>query len=414
MMIRYTTHCLFFSVTDRNYNTGMSKPLDLVVLGGGCAGLSLAMALSTQKARCPRTLVVEPRAVYTNDRTWCFWNERNLPAPYPTQHRWQTMNVTQGGRSLSLDCGSTPYHMLAASDFYAAAQRSIEGQPNVTLQLGTSAVGEPSRNGESWAVQTSAGTVMARSVVDTRPSQIPSRDGAALWQSFFGQEIECDAAVFDPSAIDLMNFLAPDSRDVAFVYVLPITATRALVEVTVFGAVPLNPAQLSNKLRAAIADRVGSAAFTILRSEHGILPMGLKGDPAALHPSCVRVGLMAGAARPSTGYAFQRIQHWAGECARALTSGRHPTTHNPDPPLLRTMDRIFLDVLRANPSRGADLFFALFSGADTGRVIRFLSGRGGIVDNLAVVAAMPIPPFLRAALALTLHRSRNGAVDIRA
>jgi lycopene beta-cyclase len=389
----------------------MSEVFDLVILGGGCAGLSLSMALAERGASCPHTLVIEPRTEYMNDRTWCYWHDPCVPSPYAIQHRWQTMRVAHAGQCVSLDCGSTPYQLLAAQDFYAAAQASIDRQPNIALRRGTSVVGEPSCSDGVWNIRTSSGNVTARSVVDTRPPQVPRRDGATLWQSFYGEEIECSTAVFDPLSIDLMNFLAPNARDVPFVYVLPVTATRALIEITVFGATPLAPRELSAQLEAAVAQRVGNAAFTTLRSEHGILPMGLTDSPDSAHKSYARVGVMAGGARPSTGYAFQRIQRWAGECAHALVSCGLPVGHQPDSFPLRVMDQIFLDVLRANPSRGGEIFFSLFSRAGPARVIRFLSGTAGLVDTLAVVAAMPVPPFVRAALAMTRRRGRLSEVE---
>jgi len=389
----------------------MSDPFDLVILGGGCAGLSLSMALAAHGGRCPRTLVIESRTEYLNDRTWCYWDAGSAAVPYRIQHRWQTMRVSHDEQSVALDCGSTPYHMLAAQDFYAAAQASTDRQPNIELRLGSSVVGAPSHSAGVWNIRTSAGNVTARSVVDTRPPQLPRLDGATLWQSFYGQEIECSAAVFEPLSMDLMNFLAPDPHHVRFVYVLPVTPTRALVELTVFGATPLGPRELSAQLEAAVAQRVGSAPFKTLRREHGILPMGLNHAPDSAHRSYVRVGVMAGGARPSTGYAFQRIQRWAGECAHALVSRGQPTGHRPDPLPLRVMDRIFLDVLRADPGRGGAVFFSLFSRADPARVIRFLSGSAGVVDGLAVVAAMPVAPFLRAALAIARRGGRIRGVE---
>ena len=393
------------------FKASMSDAYNLVVLGGGCAGLSLSMALARHGERCPRTLVIEPRTEYTNDRTWCYWHDRSAPDPLPAFHQWQTMRVAHAGQSVSLDCGMTPYHMLAAREFYATAQVSIDQQAAITLRQGVSVLGEPIRNGGVWEVRTSAGNVTALSVVDTRPPQLPRRGGAVLWQSFFGKEIECSTAVFKPTSMDLMHFLAPDPRHIPFVYALPLTSTRALVEVTVFGATPLGPRELSAQLDAAISERVGNAAFTTLRSEHGILPMGLSEAPDPVHGSYVRVGVMAGGARPSTGYAFQRIQRWASECADALVSCGHPVPHRPDPLALRVMDPIFLEVLRADPIRGGALFFSLFSRTDPARVIRFLSGHGGIVDSFAVVAAMPVLPFVRAALGLISRRSRTRDIE---
>ena len=404
-------HCHASSAPRRCAKVLVSEDFDLVILGGGCAGLSLSVALAAHGERCPRTLVIEPRTEYTNDRTWCYWSDRCAPAKYPIQKSWQSMRLVHGGQSVSLDCGTTPYQMLAARDFYAMAQRAIAQQPKIELRRGVSVIGEPIRSGDGWRLRSNAGEVTARSVVDTRPSQSPRRDAAVLWQSFYGQEIECSAAVFDPSSLDLMNFLAPDPRHIAFVYVLPISSTRALVEVTVFGAAPLERQDLAARLDAAIAERVGAAAFTTLRREHGILPMGLIDAPGQTYAGCVKVGVTAGGARASTGYAYQRIQQWASECAHALVSEGRPVAHRPDPWPLRWMDRIFLEVLRAEPSRAASLFFSLFSRTEPAHVIRFLSGRAGLVDSLHVIAAMPVAPFVRAALALARRRSRVSRIE---
>jgi lycopene beta-cyclase len=389
----------------------MSEVFDLVILGGGCAGLSLSMALEAHGARAPRTLVIESRTEYRNDRTWCFWSDRSKVLPYQIQHVWQTMRVSHGGQSVALGCGATPYHMLAGEDFYACALASISRQPNITVQMGTLVVSEPRFDGNLWTLETSTGSLLARNVVDTRPPKAVVSGGSTLWQSFYGMEIECKAAVFDEKLLDLMNFLDPDPRHVPFVYVLPVTPTRALIELTVFGAQPLGRQALGEQLDAAVAKLVNGSPFEILRSEHGILPMGLNDAPRPPHTSYVRVGVMAGSARPSTGYSFQRIQLWANECASSLVHRQQPAPHRPDPLLLRLMDQIFLEVLRTDPIRGGAIFFSLFSRADTARVIRFLSGRGGIVDSLAVVMAMPFAPFLLAAFFMMWRALRIGSPE---
>jgi lycopene beta-cyclase len=388
----------------------MSEVFDLVILGGGCAGLSLSMALEAHGARAPRTLVIESRTEYKNDRTWCFWSERSKVLPYKIQHLWQTMRVSNGGQSVSLDCGATPYHMLAGEDFYTSALAAIARQPNITLQMGTSVISEPHFDGSVWTFKTSAGSISACNVVDTRPPNTVANGGSTLWQSFYGVEVDCGAAVFDDITLDLMNFLEPDPRHVPFVYVLPVSPTRALIELTVFGAQPLGPNALGKQLNLAVVKLVNGEPFKTLRSEHGILPMGLNGATTPTHESYVRVGVMAGSARPSTGYSFQRIQLWAHECAASLAHDRQPAPHRPDPLPLRLMDRIFLEVLRADPVRGGAIFFALFSRANTASVIRFLSGRGGVVDSLAVVLAMPFAPFLRSAFLLIWRAVRKGIV----
>jgi lycopene beta-cyclase len=369
----------------------MPADTDLVILGGGCAGLSLATRLAALGSRSPRTLILESRSVYADDRTWCFWDRASTPWHHLVRHRWRSMTVRTAERSFTADCGATPYQMLTARSFYDAALDTLERTERIDLVTGTAVLAEPRKIGGRWRVETSAGPCQARMVIDTRPEH----GAALLWQSFYGHEIECDTAIFDPDRIDLMDFAQDDPAKILFTYVLPVSRTRALVEVTVFGPDPLDPDALAGDLDAAIARRADGAAFSIVRSEHGILPMGLAPIRAQSDVTLVRAGLTAGAARPSTGYAFQRIQRWAEACAGALRDGAPPLAHAADTPLVWAMDHLLLAVIRARPDMAPSLFLSLFEKADTARIIRFLSDRGTLADHAAIVWALPAIPFLR-------------------
>ena len=50
------------------------KEFDYIILGGGCAGLSLAYELDINKKLNNKTLaIVETRDQYKRDKTWSFW-----------------------------------------------------------------------------------------------------------------------------------------------------------------------------------------------------------------------------------------------------------------------------------------------------------------------------------------------------
>jgi len=110
--------------------------------------------------------------------------------------------------------------------------------------------------------------------------------------------------------------------------------------------------------------------------------------------SYVRVGLHAGAARASTGYAFQRIQRWAVLCAAQLAKGAPPVPHRRDPVLLRWMDYLFLRVLKRRPEMAPLLFVSVFKNAKASRLIRFLNDNGTLFDCVAIVGALPARPFI--------------------
>jgi len=371
---------------------------DLLVLGGGCAGLSLAQRLAEAGATAPRVLVLEARGAYRDDRTWCFWRTRPHRHDGIVSHAWPRVRVaTADGRACVAATPQAPYQMIRGADFYAAAQASIAAAPNVTLELGASVGAVRLRADGVWSVETGDGPVTARAVVDTRPDRRPAPGGARLWQSFHGREIAVDGAPFDPTTVELMRFSPPRDDRVAFTYVLPLAPGRALVEATAFAADPLPSPALFGDLERAIAQATAGRGGTCLREESGVLPMGLLGPaPAGPEgPGYVRAGLMAGGARPSSGYAFRRIQAWADTCAQAVVAGGPPIPAAPDGRLLAFMDGLFTKVLAADPARGPDLFEALFRRTPAMRLVRFLSDEPSLLDAAAMALALPPAPFLR-------------------
>ena len=50
------------------------KEFDYIILGGGCAGLSLAYELDVNlKLKDKSLAIVEARSEYKRDKTWSFW-----------------------------------------------------------------------------------------------------------------------------------------------------------------------------------------------------------------------------------------------------------------------------------------------------------------------------------------------------
>jgi lycopene beta-cyclase len=375
----------------------MRAECELLILGGGCAGLSLAMELAKLGQQAPRTIVLEQRTHFENDRTWCFWGDDTTPFSQLATCSWKSVSVGFAGNAIRLDCRETPYRMLASNQFYSAALNALTDAPKLSLNMGSQVLTEPEFIEGLWQVETHQGRLTACNVVDTRPQSKPSLGGALLWQSFYGHEIDCESSVFDSGCVNLMEFLPASTQGVSFSYVLPLSSNRALVESTVFSEVPLTASMLASDLAAAIERQVNGAAFTVIRSEQGILPMGLVAPPAHAEkkkPNFVFAGQGAGAARPATGYAFQRIQRWAQSCSSLIAQGKPPIGHPKDSALQAKMDTIFLNVIRQQPELAPSLFVDLFSRVKTQRVINFLNDCPSLLDYTAVVMALPARPFL--------------------
>lgn len=363
---------------------------DVLILGGGCMGLSLAMRL----ANTPLSVViVEPRRTYTEDRTWSFWAPARHAYSDCVRATWQRWSVALQGETVTRQAQDLSYQTLASERFYTRALSVCADAPNITLHTGVAAHTAAARRADGTVtVDTEAGHLRARHIIDTRPDPTPP----PYVQAFYGEEIVVDAAVFADDTVDLMHFAPPRAERIDFLYVLPFAPDRALIEMTSLGVTPPSFDELQKTLAGVIAARSAGHGHSVIRSERGRLPMGRIGPGGQRNPATVAAGLRGGAARPSTGYAFQRIQASAAHLAAQLQRGETPTPPALDGPIGAAMDRLFVEVLRRSPAMGPALFTAMFRRAAPGRLERFLSGSTEPLDRLAVIGSLPKWPFLRA------------------
>ncbi len=363
---------------------------DIAILGGGCAGLSLATLLADAGPRGPRVAIVEPRRAYRNDRTWSGWHDRHRFGAC-VRARWTRWSLSSGQRRVVRANPATPYETIPADRFYDAALQAISRAPRVCLYTATRAGAVGEATDRAW-VETDAGRLTARLVVDTRPPEMQARHG--LLQSFAGMEIETDRPCFDPSTVGLMEFGPASDDGITFLYTLPFSETRALLELTRM-APDRGLAEDGGALLAMLGNTFG--AFHVVREESGCLPMH-PALPARPVRRVLRLGTPAGALRASTGYGFGTIQAQALALSGLLLADMDAAIGwraAPPPGWMRFMDRLFLRVLRAHPEVGPKLLTTLFQRCPSTPLIRFLGGTAGLLDGGLVALSMPKLPFLR-------------------
>lgn len=380
----------------------MSDPDPHVILGAGCAGLSLALALREQGLRAP-IVVLDRRAAHDRDRTWCFWDTPGIRFAELATHRWPAWQVIgPDGTATRHDGPQTPYLHLRADDVYAAALERLHGAGGVDVRLATRVTGVEEAP-DHVTVRTDRGRLRAAHVHDAlggagplRARRPPDPDG--LVQRFLGQEVRTTRAVFDPGVATLMDFRLAAGGEVRFVYVLPFAPDRALVEDTSIGTRSRPPAERRRAITAHLRRHHGAQVAEVLHEERGAIPMSLAARPVRLGPRLSAVGLAGGAARPSSGYAFARIQRQVDAVARAIVDGS-PVPATTHPARLELMDRIFLRVLRDDPEAFAATMAALLRGTPPAALARFMNDASTPLDEARLVAAMPPLPFARAAAA---------------
>ncbi|MBC7518454.1 MAG: hypothetical protein H7248_06150 [Microbacteriaceae bacterium] len=378
--------------TNRPPITGGGHHLDadLIIVGAGCAGLSLAARLADAHTSL-RVLLIDPRTEYLDDRSWSFWRPPTHDLSRLVSTSWESWRFSDAsGRSIRHSVAGLRYHYVRGADFYADALDRIAHGFGVTRLPGVRVDGLVSLD-SGVRVDTDAGTLTARQVVDTRPRPA----AALLYQSFAGVEIQSESPLpFETDEVGLMQSMTADAAGLGFVYTLPLTSHTALIEWTRFAAVAAPRSQLLSELDGVLAG-LGLQEARVLRHEGGVLGMGLPRERSAITPGVVRAGTGGGALRAASGYGFLRMQRWAEHCAVRLLAGASAVGHPAEPPLRRGMDRLFLQAVRTHPERTADYFMALARGVAPARLVRFLNDGATLGDYANLIVALPTAPFIR-------------------
>lgn len=386
----------------------------IVVVGAGAAGLSFAYYLSASSHDPFHCILVDPDTKEENDRTWAFWGE-SFDFDHLVSHRWSRLSLNN---RVGVKTESGGYRYIPADRFYRHCRRRLEederfeflrerverieevdGAVQVILAPtpGMAASLDPPR---------SIGSGRRRIEADIAVESVfgpPERGECLLRQSFVGWEVQAKEPYWNPDEATLMDFEVAHGRHVLeFYYVLPMSSRRALIEFTAVDALVPGADYLEERVESYLDSLLGRGGWEILRREKGTIPLYESTAPRR-RGRVYHLGVAAGAARPSTGYAFRSIIETSAALAERFASHlRGDGSQPPEVPGVphaawrpRFFDAVFLELLRGEAHVLPEALMALFRRNEAARVFRFLAGRSSLRDELAIVASLPWTPFLR-------------------
>ena len=190
------------------------KDFDIVIIGGGCAGLSLAYELETNNKLKNKTLaIIEPRDEYKKDKTWSFW--KTFPHNFEdcVKKNWKHFSINVPQKTRHLECDNYQYQSIDSGLFYEKINNKLKENKNISFH----------KNDQNINFDNSL-------VFNSVPNLDNQNSG--LWQHFCGVEIETKKEFFDEEMMNLMDFDCEQRGSVHFFYTLPYSKKTALVETT--------------------------------------------------------------------------------------------------------------------------------------------------------------------------------------
>jgi lycopene beta-cyclase len=380
------------------------KHYDFIIAGGGLAGLSLACHLVRSPLRDRSILIVDKEAKDRNDRTWGFWTDQPLLFDDVVHHSWGQLQVVGEDFERVIDLNGDRYKMIRGVDLYRSARDELSACENVTFLRG---VVRKIEDGDDKAHVTVDGQVFSGSwVFDSifRSAEIkpdPARYHY-LKLHFRGWEIETSRQAFNPQMATFLDFRTPQQNETRFFYVLPFSERRALVMYTLFSANLLRQAEYEWALKAYLETTLGIRGYRgihdyrILREERGVIPITDQPFPRRAGRRIMAIGAKGGRIKPTTGYAFVRIQEDSAAIVQSLIQVGHPFNVPPDPGRYHLYDSILLEIMSRQGGRIKPIFTTMFKNNPIGRIFRFLDEVASPWENLLLIVSLPPPVFLQA------------------
>jgi lycopene beta-cyclase len=372
---------------------------DYIIAGAGCAGYSLLYHLLQDPILSKKKiLVLDANFNKGNDRTWCFWEDQAGPFESIVCKKWSNIEVLKGSMHRSLPTAPFEYKMIQGIDFYQYVSDFAKGFDNVEW-VASKILSIDSINANSARVNWEGGSANAGYVFSSINGE---RIQSKLWQHFKGIVVEFDNAVFDDTVARLMDFNVPQMDATAFMYLLPLTDKKALVEYTLFSPTILASAEYDHVLDAYMEEHYKGVAYQIQHSEMGAIPMTSK-KLTSSDGAVVSIGTMGDAVKASTGYAFQFIQKQTQQIVsqlklnQALNPAVHHTRH-------KFYDAVLLYILEHQKMAGDEIFARIFKKNTAATVFKFLSNTSTLLDDIKIMTSLPTQIFLPAAIKVLFRR----------
>ena len=349
------------------------KEFDYVIIGGGCAGLSLAYELDIHNKLTDKTLaIIEPREDYKRDKTWSFWRVNQHNFDDCVKNRWKEFSIKTNSGSKVIKCDQFPYESIDSGLFYDKIITRLKKNKNA----------EFFKNIKNLDISNSF-------IFNSLPS-LKENTKSNLWQHFHGVEIETEEDLFDEKIVNLMDFNCDQRNSVHFFYVLPYSKNKAMIETTWLSKEDSSLKDYDTQIKIYL-NNLGIKDYKINYREEGAIPLFYPMNKK--EENKINIGTAGGMTRLSTGYTFLNIQEHSKYIRKNIENIKKVKVYDIGKKY-RFLDEIFLRVLKKHPEKMPNIFSKIFNSSYS-TAIKFLSNKSNIFEDISIILKMPKWIFIK-------------------
>lgn len=371
------------------------KHYHYIFTGSGLSALmTIYEMILSGKFKDKSILLLDENLKKTNDRTWCFWDEKNNFDTIISK-KWAVALFADETFKRNLDLNPYQYKMIQGLDFYNLVFDLISKQENI--RFANQKVINFEELGNHCVVKTTEESYTCNKIFNSifNPNLVKDQSKYPLLQQhFIGWFIKSNSAIFDSNCATFMDFSVEQRGNTRFMYVLPTSSTEALLEYTLFSEELLSKEEYENEIQKYIQN-LGITEYEIVDKEQGNIPMTCYKFWKLNTKNIVNIGSAGGWTKASTGFTFKNTAKKSKALVQFLQSETDfRKFHKTDKYWF--YDLLFIDVLFKNNALGSAVFSSLFKKGNPTLILKFLDNETTFLEDLQVMLKCPKIPFIKA------------------
>ena len=366
------------------------EKFDYIICGGGASGLLLSNAFISDKFfNDKKILIIEKESKTTNDKTFGFWNDKESVLDEMVFKEWEFAEFKDSNSYNTFLLNPYKYKMIKSNQFYSHIGNKILKAANFKyLNSNINEIDEINN-----IVKTDDGEFSSSIIFSSIYNEVTFKKYPLLKQHFIGWTIETKSETFDDNKITFMDFSVDQKDEIRFMYILPFSKNKALVEYTLFSKELISDNEYEKEIKSYLKEN-NIQGYTIKEKEKGMIPMTCYPFFENNTDTYFQIGTAGGWSKPSTGYTIKNSIKKIDVVVESLK-------HNKPLSKIRFKNRfwyydlLFLDVLIASKGKGSQVFSDLFKNNDPIKIFKFLDENTSVVEELSIFLSVDIKTFVK-------------------
>ncbi|WP_310282674.1 lycopene cyclase family protein [Flavobacterium piscis] len=377
-------------------NSSQIQHFDYIFTGTGLSALMTVYKMVLSGKFTDKTiLLLDEDAKKTNDRTWCFWDKNQTIWDSVISKKWDSALFANENFRRDLYLKPYRYNQIRGIDFYNFVFETLSKQSNITFL--NEKVTDINELETHVFVGTEAGrytcTYLFNSIY-TKALVLSQTKYPVLQQHFVGWFVKSNNEIFNPEQATFMDFSIEQRGNTRFMYVLPTSKTKALVEYTLFSENLLLKEEYENEIQIYLKN-LGADQFEITEKEQGSIPMTCYPFWKKNTKRVLNIGTAGGWTKASTGYTFKNSDKKSSKLVAFLQNENTKMSSFHKKSKFWFYDLLLLDILHRHNELGSAIFSSLFKKGDSALIFKFLDEETNLIEDVKVILKCPKIPFIK-------------------